>query len=263
MTRIVWDSVGERVFETGVDRAVIYPHNGPGVPWNGLTDISEKFDGITPRPFYIDGTKFNEEVPYGGFSATLSAFTYPEVLLNYQGFRDVGSGLYASNQRRTRFNLTYRTMVGDDIYGIDRGYKIHLVYNALVTPSDNDFSTINGSPEASTFKWDLSTIPVKILGIKPTSHFILYSEKTDPYVLAELESRLYGDDSRDAYMLDAEDLMELLNEWSDLIVYDHGDGSWTARSSGDSIVLLEDGEFYITSDSAEFINADQYTLTSR
>lgn len=262
MTRILWNAPGERRYETGVDRGVIYPKAGIGVPWNGLTRVTDKKDGRTPVPKYIDGFKVDETAPTGDFSASVSAFTYPDILSKYEGLQDIGDGLQIDNQVRERFNFTYRTLIGNELDGPDHGYKIHLVYNALVTPEEVDSETINKDPEAAPFEWELTTIPTRIEGFRPTAHFIINSLRTDPYVLAEIENMLYGSADRDPTMPEANDFMDILAGWADLLVYDHGDGIYTAYSTRDAITRFTDGSFEITSDSAVNLENGEFTLTS-
>lgn len=200
--KIVWDAEGERLFETGVDRGVLYPINeagayGTGVPWNGLTSVSESPEGGEPNPIYADNQKYLNLISVEEAKGTIEAFTYPEEFAECDGSKELAPGVFAGQQNRTPFGLSYRTLVGNDIKGNDYGYKIHLVYGATAQPSEKSYETVNDSPEPAAFSWEYSTSPVTVPGMKPTATLTIDSTKVTPAALLKLEEALYGSDTKD------------------------------------------------------------------
>lgn len=199
MAKITWDGTGERIYETGVDHGVLYPYGSSeapyatGVAWNGLTNVSESPSGAEPSPIYADNIKYINLMSAEEFSATIEAYTYPEEFAECDGSKELAPGVYAGQQARKTFGLCYRTKIGNDVDGEDHGYKLHLIYGALAAPSERSYGTINDSPEASTFSWEISTTPVEVTGGKPTAYLTIDSTKADATKLAALEKILYGD----------------------------------------------------------------------
>ena len=191
-----WDKVGERLFETGVDRGVLYtPNNGvydSGVAWNGLVSVSEAPSGAEATAQYADNIKYLNLVSAEEFGATIEAFTYPAEWGQHDGSAAASAGVYVGQQARKPFGLAYRTRLGNDVDGTDFGYKLHLVYGALAAPSEKAFTTINDSPEAITFSWEITTTPVPVEGFKPTAILTIDSTKVTPAALKNLEDALYG-----------------------------------------------------------------------
>lgn len=192
-----WDTMPDRVYELGADRGMFYPPNADGVPWSGLISVKEKLDENAPTMYYIDGIRYYADTPAGEFKASLEAFTYPDEFINYSGYfeeTDDVPGLYYDEQATKTFGLSYRTKVGDGQYGPDIFYKIHLVYNVIAVVTNRDYTTVNGSPEASAFTWDLYTIPAES-SVAPinTAHLIIDSRKIPGPKLKALEDLLYGD----------------------------------------------------------------------
>lgn len=202
MAELVWDAVGERVYETGVDRGVLYLPNVSGVydtgfAWNGLTGVTESPSGAEATPQYADNIKYLNLVSAEEFGATIEAFTYPEEFAQCDGSAAPEPGVFLGQQGRRTFGLAYRTQIGNDLAGTDFGYKIHLIYGALAAPSERAYATVNDSPEALTFSWELSTTAVPVTGFKPTASITIDSTKVTPADLAALETILYGTDSPD------------------------------------------------------------------
>ena len=201
MAKLVWDQTGERLYETGVDRGVLFVYNtegnkyGTGVPWNGLTAVNETQSGAESNPQYADNIKYLDLYSAEEFGATIEAFTYPEEFEECDGSAELVQGVTIGMQNRNMFGFSYRTLVGNDTEGTDHGYKLHLVYGAKASPSEKNRSTVNDSPEAVTFSWEVTTTPVNVTGFKPTAHLVIDSTKADPTKLAELEKKLYGDES--------------------------------------------------------------------
>lgn len=202
MTRLMWDKVGERVYETGVDHGVLYIPNTSGIydmgyAWNGLVSVSEAPSGAEANPQYADNIKYLNLLSAEEFGATLEAFTYPDEFGQCDGTASPEPGLALGQQNRRTFGLAYRTRLGNDLAGTDYGYKLHLVYGALAAPSEKAYNTINDSPEAITFSWEITTTPVEVgtiggIEYKPTSSLTLDSTKVDATALEELENLLYG-----------------------------------------------------------------------
>lgn len=197
MSRIVWDKTGERYYETGVKMGVLYPIQeggvyNKGVAWNGLTAITESPSGAEATPLYADDIKYLNLISNEEFGATIEAYTYPDEFAECDGSAALSAGVMIGQQARKTFGLCYRTSLGNDVDGSDYGYKLHLVYGCLAAPSEKSFSTINDSPEAITFSWEVSTTPVNVTGFKPTSQITIDSTKVDEVKLKSLEDILYG-----------------------------------------------------------------------
>lgn len=195
--KLKWDQTGERVYETGVDRGVLFPMNdkgayGAGVAWNGLVAVNETPSGAEANPFYADNTKYVELMSVEEFGAGIEAFTYPDAFKPCVGEVELAPGVIATQQVRTPFGMSYRTIIGNDVKKNEFGYKIHLVYGALASVSEKSYQTVNESPEAMTLSWDITTTPVPVPNGKPTAHIVIDSTKVDATKLAALEAKLYG-----------------------------------------------------------------------
>lgn len=202
MSKLVWDNIGERFYETGVKMGVLYVQNAgvydKGVAWNGLTAVTESPSGAEATPLYADDIKYLNMVSAEEFGATIEAYTYPDEFMECDGSAALTAGVYVGQQTRKTFGLCYRTVLGNDTDGNDHGYKLHLIYGALAAPSEKAFSTINDSPEAITFSWEVSTTPVNVNGFKPTACVTIDSTKVNEDKLAALEAELYGSDNKEA-----------------------------------------------------------------
>jgi hypothetical protein len=215
MTRLSWDAIGERLYETGVDRGVLYVEGYPGVAWTGLTAVSESPSGGEATAYYLDGVKYLNVVSLSEFAATLSALYYPELFEECDGLSSVG-GFYVTDQPRKSFGLCYRTRLGNDLEGFDYGYKIHLVYNAYVSVSSREFESINDSIGMTPFSWPISTRPLIVPGYRPASHFIIDSTKVSPETLETIEDILYGADGVSARLPTVDELLAIFIPLSDL-----------------------------------------------
>lgn len=194
---IVWDATGKRLFETGVDRGVLYPISeggvyDNGVAWNGLSSISESPSGAEPTAVWADNIKYVNLMSAEEFGATIEAYTYPDEFALCDGSAELTPGVMIGQQARKIFGLCYRTMIGNDVDGNDHGYKLHIIYGAQASPSEKSYTTINDSPEAISFSWELTTTPVNVKDAKPTSYLVIDSTKSDPTKLEALEKILYG-----------------------------------------------------------------------
>ena len=197
MSRITWDDTSKRLYETGVKMGVLYPiqSNGAytkGVAWNGLTAVTESPSGAEATALYADDIKYLNLMSNEEFGATIEAYTYPDEFAECDGSAALAKGVMIGQQKRKTFGLCYRTTLGNDVEGNDYGYKLHLVYGCLAAPSEKAYSTINDSPEAITFSWEVSTTPVAVTGFKPTSQITIDSTKVDTSKLSALENILYG-----------------------------------------------------------------------
>lgn len=190
MTVLAWDKVGERRFETGIDRGVLYPPEAPGVVWNGLVSVVES-NTRSSKPYYLDGVKFLDHEVLGEYTAKLQAYTYPEELDALQGILAYAPGVFLHDQPGNTFGLSYRNRLGDDL-DADRGYRLHLVYNVRAVPDDIGYSTIGSDVSPILFGWSLTSTPPQVFGIKPTAHISFDSRSMDPAKLAALEAVLYG-----------------------------------------------------------------------
>ena len=196
MAVLTWDNVGERLFETGVDRGVLYiPTNGvydTGYAWNGLTAVTESPSGAEATAQYADNIKYLNLISAEDFGGTIEAFTYPTAFAQCDGTAYPQTGVSVGQQARKSFGFSFRTRLGNDTNGTDNGYKIHLVYGALAAPSEKAYNTINDSPEAMTFSWEFTTTPVPVSGLKPTAIMTIDSTKVGAAALTSLENALYG-----------------------------------------------------------------------
>ena len=198
MAKLVWDKTGDRLYETGVKNGVLYiPTAGvysKGVAWNGLTAVTESPSGAEATALYADDTKYLSLMSTEEFGATIEAYTYPDEFAACDGSAELADGVMIGQQKRSTFGLCYKTTIGNDTEGNDHGYKLHIIYGALAKPSERAYSTINDSPDAITFSWEITTTPVNVTGAKPTASLVIDSTKADPSKLAALEDILYGKD---------------------------------------------------------------------
>lgn len=216
MSKIVWDQTGERLYETGVKQGVLYiPASGvysKGVAWNGLTAVTESPSGAEATALYADDIKYLNLMSNEEFGCTIEAYTYPDEFAACDGSASLAKGVSIGQQPRKTFGLCYRTTLGNDTDGNNYGYKLHMVYGCLAAPSEKAFSTINDSPEAITFSWEVSTTPVNVAGHKPTAHLEIDSTKADPVKLAALEKILYGDTDTEARLPLPDEIVTLMAE---------------------------------------------------
>jgi hypothetical protein len=263
MTAIQWNQAGDRQFETGVDHGVLYPTHGPGVAWNGLVSVDD-LNNNTVEGVYYEGIKFNEIVVVGEYSGVIRAYTYPEEFYPFDGVQEDQRGLYLEDQAPERFGLCYRTSVGDDISGINAGYKLHLLYNLTANAAQKTYESLSlDAPTPVTFEWNISAIPEDVEGYRPTAHVVVDSQEFDPWLLRDLEAILYGDDTRDPTLPPLKALLSFIRKWERLIIVDNGDGTWTAIDQDDgTISMTTSDEFSITADSAVYLDANTYEISS-
>lgn len=203
MAKLVFNNVGERLFETGVKNGVLYVMGDDGayengVVWNGLTAVTESPSGAETTPLYADDVKYVVIYAAEEFGATVEAYTYPEEFEQCDGSAAISEGITIGQQTRKSFGMCYKTSVGNDVQGQDYGYKIHIIYGAKAAPSEKSYSTINDSPEAVTFSWELSTVPVPVEGHNPTATMVIDSTRVPAEKMALIEAKLYGSEESDA-----------------------------------------------------------------
>jgi len=221
MTRISWSGAGERVFEAGVDRGVLYVDGSPGVPWIGLKSVSHKPSGGDAKPRYMNGVKISNRMAPEEFQATLEAFTYPDEFERCDGTYLGQSGMRLKQQRRKAFGMTYRSKVGNEIDGLSHAYKIHVLYNLKAEPSERSRNSLTDATEAMSFSWNLSARPPRIPGYRPTAHFEFDSRDVPTALMQQLEDILYGSDTSSPSLPTPGELIFLFDSFEDL-VYDAG-----------------------------------------
>ena len=259
MATLLWDQTGSRFYEAGVDRGVLYLPDGKAVPWNGLISVNEDASGVEGTPIYFDGVKYANIMTLGDFSASLKAYTYPDEFLKLEGILEVGNGLFVTNQPQGRFSLSYRTRIGNDVNGIDLGYKIHVVYNLTAIPSQKSYETISES-SAIEFEWAITSIPDPVPGFRPSAHLIFDTRKIGPLLLQDIEKALYGDDLNDAKLPSISTLTSFIGNWVIIRITDNYDGTWTAIGPDSLITMLDATTFQIIQANAEYLDADTYAI---
>lgn len=217
MAKLVWDKTGERFYETGVKKGVLYPQAAggtypKGVPWNGLTAVTESPSGAEPTPLYADDIKYLNLMSAEEFGATVEAYTSPDEFAECDGRAAIAKGVSIGQQKRKAFGMSYVTTLGNDVDGNDHAYQIHLIYGALAAPSEKAYASINDSPEAMTLSWELSTTPVEVPGFEPTASVTIDSRNVDPTKLAALEAVLYGSESEEARLPLPAEIITLVGE---------------------------------------------------
>ena len=218
MAKLVWDQTGQRTYETGVKNGVLYPVNTTGVyqtgvAWNGLTAVTESPTGAEPTDIYADDMKYLSIISAETFEATIEAYTYPPEFEQCDGSASIGganSGVTIGQQARRSFGFVYKTTLGNDVVNNDYGYKLHILYGCLASPSEKAYATINDSPEAVTFSWDIKTTPIPVTGFKPTASMVIDSVQVNPTKLAEIEKALFGDTATEPKLLLPDEIITIL-----------------------------------------------------
>ena len=216
MSKLIWDQTGERFYETGVKKGVLYVQEAgvypKGVAWNGLTAVTESPSGAEATALYADDIKYLNLMSNEEFGATIEAYTYPDEFAECDGSAALATGVMIGQQKRKTFGLSYVTTLGNDTEGNDYGYKLHIIYGALAAPSEKAYATINDSPEAITFSWELTTTPVNVPGFKPTASITIDSTKVDAGKLTALEAVLYGGDDQEPRLPLPEEIATMMGE---------------------------------------------------
>lgn len=261
MPKLTWDKSGSRVYETGIDRGVLYLDGNVVVPWNGLTSITENYNTKT-TPIYFDGREITTFANTGVFTGTISAITYPDQFQEYEGSANLNSAVSISSQRPRTFNLSYRTQIGNDLDGISSGYKIHILYNVTAIPSDRTYSSMTNDTEIVEFEWDITAVPEEVEGFMPTAHITIDSRKLAPELLSLIETMLYGGETANPSLLPFSEFIALVSSWYLVEIVDNNDGTWTATSLFDGYIFeLADNKFRIDNVNAVYLNATTYQVS--
>lgn len=215
MSKIVWDEVGEHFYETGVKNGVLYPQDSTGaypkgVAWNGLTAVNENPSGADANDIYADDDLYLTLRGKEIFGATIEAYTYPDEFGVCDGSAELAQGITIGQQTRKAFGLSYRTAIGNDVDGVDHGYKLHLIYGATASPSSKNYQTINDNPEAMTLSWEIKTTPIKVTGHKPTACLTIDSTKVAQGVMKKIEDKLYGTETGEATLPTPDEILALV-----------------------------------------------------
>lgn len=262
MAQLTWDVVGEKFYEAGTDRGVLYI-DGIGYAWNGLISVDESPSGGDIEQYYQDGLPYISASNLEEFKAKIEAFTYPTAFAKCDGSEEIAQGLYISQQNRKPFHLSYRTLVGNDVQELEHGYKIHIVYNAMVSPASRSFSTISDSTDPTTFSWDISTRPEKFedpaFGFRYGAHLTLDSREVYPWAMTAVENVLYGTETEAPRLPSPQELLELFIDNALLKITDNGDGTWTAEGPDSIISMLTTDKFQIDWPSAVYDTQDPNT----
>lgn len=261
MAQLTWDSIGERFYEVGVDRGVLFVDN-VGYAWSGLVSIEEAPTGGDPQPFYIDGEKYLNLAAREEFEATINAYYSPEEFDQCDGVLAAAPGLFASQQRRKPFGLSYRSKIGNDMDGQDHAYKIHIVYNALVSPSQRTRATVNDNVDVPTLSWPVTTKPVPVPGMTRTAHFVIDSTEAGPSALSTLEDLLYGTISTVPSLPTVQDLIDIFTSSEEFVVTDLGGGEFSISGSVQAVTDIGNGLYQITNDTVVPIDADSTEISS-
>lgn len=218
MAKLVWDKAGEHFYETGVSHGVLYPMSDTpgtydkGVAWNGLSTVTESPSGAEVSAIYADNIKYLNLMSAEEFEGSIEAYTYPDEFMKCDGSASLTDGLTVGQQNRKTFAFCYQTKVGNDL-DPEAGYKIHIIYGALASPSERSYETVNDSPDAITFSWDITTTPVEVTGLKPTAHLEIDSTKVkDKTKLAKVEDTLYGSASDEPKLLLPDEILNILKD---------------------------------------------------
>lgn len=241
MPELVWGVPVDKRYESGLDRGVLYLPDGSAVPWNGLISIVEKFNQDS-ETIYFDGMKISVLVSSGDFEAGLRCASYPKEFDELQGYAELRPGVKLRDQMPQFFGLCWRTFKGNEAEGPEAGYKINVAYNLIASPSDRTSSTRSDDPSLTEFEWDISSVPEELPGFRPTAHFIIESDEVDPWLLEEIEKKLYGTYESDPYLPQLSDLLVFMRDWARVSIVDHGDGTWTATELRPNTYIFQSEE---------------------
>jgi hypothetical protein len=262
VTAIAWDQTGEHVFHTGIDRGVLYLNNGKAVAWNGLVSVSDGSDKEV-QSYYIDGVKYLTKITPGDYSGKLRAFTYPIEFDQVNGVEPVAPGLNYYDQQPQDFSLSYRTRVGNDLDGVDHGYKIHILYNLVADPDETTYETLGDAVKPVDFSWSLTGTPPPLPGYRPTVHISIDSTLFDESSLKAVEDILYGTDTTSPRLPSIEEITEYVQMLGILVIVDNGDGSWTAIDEGNNYVtMLDPTTFKIDGADATYLDVTTYQIST-
>ena len=261
-----WDEAGGKRFETGIDRGVLYLQDGSGVAWNGLTSVVENSNRDIASS-YFDGMKISTIVSVGDYTGTMKAYTYPDEFLEIEGLGKLMDGVFLGEQPGQSFDLSYRTMIGNDLDGQTAGYKIHVLFNVMALPKDTTYATITHDANLVEFEWDISAVQEEVDGYTPTAHIIINSLDVSSDFLQSVETILYGDSFVDPNLPSLSDFIVFLQSLSEevgitiLFIIDNGNGTWTASTDEEGLITDNgDGTFEILNANATF-SGDSYNIS--
>jgi hypothetical protein len=262
MTAVVWDDVGQKVYQTGVDHGVLYLNDGTAAPWNGLTEVEEDSNSEV-KAYYLEGIKFLQNLIPGDFEAKLKAYTYPEEFDQVNGISKISPGFDIYEQPVSSFSLSYRTKVGNDV-SPDFGYKIHILYDVIANPDAASFHTLEDSgANPVEFGWSLTGTPSRLTGFRPTVHISVDSTQTPPEVMKIIEDQLYGTETSEPRLPPMSEIAGYFGYLGELIIVDHGDGSWSAIDGADDYISMTDATTFLIHDAdATYLDADTYEISS-
>jgi len=258
MTKLSWGKLGDRHYEAGVDRGVFYPSMGPGVSWNGLVSVKEDVDENGQSVMYFDGERYLTRLDFTTFSASLGAITYPVEFESYDGYSHEGF----SAQSRKTFGFSYRTLIGNPLEDLNFGYKIHIVYNALANPTQRENKSLSVDVNADMFEWNISTTPIAILDLRPSSHIILDSRMVLATSLSEIEDELYGTDITTPRLPSITEIMSIFEANAMYKIIDNGDGTWTAIGPDEAFNFIDSTTTDLTWPAINWVSPDSYQISS-
>lgn len=265
MTKLQWGTLGERFYEAGTDRGVLYV-DGVGYAWNGLVSVDQNPSGGDPESYYLDGLPYVTASAPEEFKGSIEAYTFPQAFMACDGSEEIAQGLYISQQARKPFGFSYRTLVGNDVDDIDHGYKIHIIYEAMAAPATQKHSTLGDKTDPITFTWGIITRPLKFedpaFGVKYGAHLTLDSREVYPWAMAAVEDVLYGNDENEPRLPSPQELLNLFIDNALLKITDNGDGTWTAEGPDSIISMVNADTFQIDWPSAVYIDANTYKVSS-
>jgi hypothetical protein len=260
MSKIEWNATGERYFEVGIDRGVLYVGENGGVPWNGLSKVDEKPVGGSATPYYYDGAKYANVSSAEEYGATLTAYTYPDEFAPCDGWGLVDTGMFIRRQPRVPFSLSYRSLIGNDVDGTSHAYKIHLIYNALAEPTESNYATLTDSSDPGDFSWSLSVLPPFVNGFRSSGHLVLDTRLAHPGTISDLEDALYGTDASDPYIPDFAEVLTMVGNYADFTVTDNGNGTFRITAPSSAMTDNGDGTYELNSDAATDNGDDTWTV---
>lgn len=261
MTRIVWDAVGSRRYETGVDRGVLYV-DGVGTPWNGIVSVDERTSGGDVQPYYIDGRKYMNRLTAEEYGVVLTAYSSPIQFDACDGSLQYASaGIRVTQQRRKSFGLSYRTMLGSDTQP-NRGYRIHIVYNAMAEPAGRAFQTIGSETDPLNLSWEIATKPKIIPGMRPSAHITIDSTEVDPQGLEAIENILYGDAEYGPRLIEPQEIVDIFTHPFDFTVTENVDGTYTISGPLANVEMLSPSTYEITRDTVVILDPDTAEISS-
>lgn len=262
MPRISWDDVGERTYESGLDRGVLYLSDGSAIPWNGLTSVVEA-EGTETEDIIYEGTKIATSLSLGVFSGTITGITCPKQFYDYIGSYEMRRGFNVTSQKPKYFGMSYRTRVGNDVDGSEASYKIHVLFNVLAVPSDKTYASETSDPSLVELSWDITATPEPVPGIRPTAHFVIDSKDLDPWLLEDVEAVLYGSDINYAGLPSMAAFVEYLYTWARIDILDNGNGTWTAIERRPGFISVDDeGMFEIVKVKSHYLDEDTYEVST-